>query len=329
MTMPAPKMKVHEERDDETGTTDAGSTCSSDGESVVSTASLSARSTGPLGLPRKSSKIGSRRGSFGGTELETIPGTPIAATYLESGSVFSFPIPADSAKPTREQTSDSEFPHECLADESESEEARVSTEDLDGSGGNHTMPFPLPRTPDSTMPILRSGKKRSRQAAVSLQERHPTITSVMHGSLSTSPILTRPRSPKRRTPQANVLAVMSDGEKSGTSSAKGIFGTVPALLPQSPKKRAREALFASAKRDGVPLKVKISGPPEAGLRKSLNPAVPVKKMPVFAEIAGPEVAAALRRLEPGMPVKKCVPSFLLDEPPRALCPPPGLTCLAR
>mmetsp|Transcript_18259 Transcript_18259/g.30220 ORF Transcript_18259/g.30220 Transcript_18259/m.30220 type:complete len:150 (-) Transcript_18259:30-479(-) len=145
----------------------------------------------------------------------------------------------------------------------------------------------------------------------------------MSGSLSTAPITPCPRSPKRRAPQATAMAVMSDAETSGCGAAAGIFGTVPAAVPQSPKKRAREALFASAKREGIPLKVKLSDL-EAGLRRSMNPALPAKKRPVFAEFAGSEAALALRRLEPGMPVKKCVPSFLLEDPPRAMRPPPGL-----
>lgn len=347
------KMKVQDDdRDEEISTTDVGSSCSSDGESTASTLSLSARSVGPtLGLPRKNANRG--RG-FRGTPLETIPGTPIAATYLESGSLFSFSFPTSpskAAKLAKEETGESDFPHECSADESELEGVRVSIEDLQQSVGNHALPPPLPRSPRRrskwtnrvaatthgqegpvcsatmtsvsvnpfcTMPILRS-KKRSRQAAVGLQERSP-ITSVMSGSLSTAPVKSRPRSPKRRMPQATAAAVMSDAE---TSEAP-IFGTVPVALPQSPKKRAREALFASAKRDGVPLKVKITGPREAGLRNRLNPALPAKKKPVFAEFAGTEAAVALRRLEPGMPVKKCVPGFLLDEPPRAIRPPPGL-----
>jgi len=349
------KQVQDDDRDDETATTDVGSTCSSDAESTTSAQSLSARSTGPLGLPLKAASRG--RGVFRGTQLETIPGTPIAATYLESGSlepssVFSFPTsPTKSAKLVNEDKKHFQFPHECSADESEPEGMRVSIEDLQQSLRNDSLPLPLPRSPRrrsklnakvavpapgqecpalsttmtsmsinpfSTVPMPRPNKKRSRQLA-----ERPLITSVMSGSLSTAPITPCPRSPKRRAPQATAMAVMSDAETSGCGAAAGIFGTVPAAVPQSPKKRAREALFASAKREGIPLKVKLSDL-EAGLRRSMNPALPAKKRPVFAEFAGSEAALALRRLEPGMPVKKCVPSFLLEDPPRAMRPPPGL-----
>lgn len=105
----------------------------------------------------------------------------------------------------------------------------------------------------------------------------------------------------------------------------------PALL-LSPKRRARDATMARARRDAVPLKVKVPAyDSDLPWTPPLDPTLPVKKYPAFQEFAGVTASAlkALRALEPGVPVKKQATSFLLDEPPRVLQPPPGLLAQPR
>jgi len=84
-------------------------------------------------------------------------------------------------------------------------------------------------------------------------------------------------------------------------------------FPLTPKKQARDATMAKARRNGVPLKVKLPESLAPATIRGFDYLTPMKKRPVFADVAGPEPANALLRLEPGMPVKKRVPSFLLVE----------------
>lgn len=133
---------------------------------------------------------------------------------------------------------------------------------------------------------------------------------------------------------ADAAAAASDSDVSEVSAASApplLYGRLSMAAPTSPKRRAREATIAKAKRQGVPLKVRP--PPgcdvlqerfNTALSQGLNKALPVKKRPVFGEVAGEAPAEALRSLEPGLPVKKVVPGFLLAGGPQFLAPPPGL-----
>merc|ERR1719215_1455760 len=85
----------------------------------------------------------------------------------------------------------------------------------------------------------------------------------------------------------------------------------------SPKRRAREAMLARAKREALPLKVRMPAEAVDQLpRRDLDPAVPVKKRPVFAQLFPTITEAALKKLQPGEPVKKRPTGFLLKDPPR-------------
>lgn len=332
---PAHKKCIQEDdRGNETATTDVGSAHSSDAESATSTSSAATRSRCRSGYPA--------RVRFGST-LETIPGTPIAESHQEQGTGMSFlPLTPKKKVSLKEEVSDY---HEYSADESDLERVRPLTELLDQSYGDQSLPLPPPRSPKRrsksassvkpavnaasmnsfcTVPVMCSEKKRPRQTSVPVQGDCPTITSAMHGKLGTTPVKPR-RSRKSRAPQPNAMPITSDGELSTTGMATGIYGTIPAPPPQSPKKRAHDALPSDARPEHIPLKVDLAWSPEAGLRKTLNFALPAKKKPIFHDLVGREACAALHRLETGLPVKKRVTAFLLEEPPRAMQPPPGLS----
>eukprot|EP00927_Polykrikos_kofoidii_P052922 TRINITY_DN4697_c0_g1_i1.p1 TRINITY_DN4697_c0_g1~~TRINITY_DN4697_c0_g1_i1.p1 ORF type:complete len:356 (-),score=57.37 TRINITY_DN4697_c0_g1_i1:157-1149(-) len=120
---------------------------------------------------------------------------------------------------------------------------------------------------------------------------------------------------------AGDTAASSDSDASSlsfTSAPPLLYGRVLTASPVSPERRAREATIASAKWQGLPLKVR---PPSgcddlerrfnAAIAKGIDTAGPVKKRPVFAEVAGEMPAAILRNLQPNLPVKKIVPDFFL------------------
>mmetsp|Transcript_117366 Transcript_117366/g.203954 ORF Transcript_117366/g.203954 Transcript_117366/m.203954 type:complete len:353 (+) Transcript_117366:109-1167(+) len=331
---PESKEKVQQvDGDDETATTDVGSAISSDAESTTSTSSEATTTGHRSGRPA--------RVRFCST-LETIPGTPVAGNHLELSSGICASLPTSPAKkkiPLIEEVSDC---HEFSADESDVETARPSMEIFQQILGDQAPPLPPPRSPKrrskcsssaklavnaasmnsfSTIPVMCSSKRRS-------QQDFPTVTSDMCGPLGTTPVKTRRRSQKSciQNQQANTLAVTSDAEG---GLGKGIYGTNPAPLPQSPKKDAHDALLSNARWERIPVKVNLAWSLEAGVRKTLDPAMPAKKKPVFAEIAGAQAGVALSHFESGMPLKKRVSSFLLDEPPRTRRAPPGLVRMAR
>jgi hypothetical protein len=75
-----------------------------------------------------------------------------------------------------------------------------------------------------------------------------------------------------------------------------------------------------AKREGVPVKVKLPehlAPVSAG---GFDPSMPIKKRPVFADVAGPGAAEALQLLDPTIPVKKRVPGYVLEDAAKATQP---------
>lgn len=106
-------------------------------------------------------------------------------------------------------------------------------------------------------------------------------------------------------------------------------------LPVSPKKRAREALLVKARREAVPLKVRV--PVYDGqICKPLDSSLPVKKRPPFSELFE-SITAAAQNLHPENPAKKKLSAFLLEAPPSMMLtlspflkietpvpPPPGL-----
>jgi len=96
------------------------------------------------------------------------------------------------------------------------------------------------------------------------------------------------------------------------------MGQTPAQCEQrspSPKKRAGELTLSSAKKEGLPLKIRLPDDLCVELPRSLNPTLPAKKRPAFPDVAGSEPVMALRKMAPDMPVKKCVPQFVFEEPP--------------
>lgn len=118
----------------------------------------------------------------------------------------------------------------------------------------------------------------------------------------------RQKSPKRRTREAALAATETAGGQPVNLRERSL----------SPKKRAGETMLAAAKKDGVPVKIRLPEDLAVQLPKSLNPRMPAKKRPVFQEVAGPEPVMALRKMAPDMPVKKKVPHFVFEEPPAFL-----------
>jgi len=141
------------------------------------------------------------------------------------------------------------------------------------------------------------------------------VTAVRCSQFGTAPAPTRAaaqmwpprqRSPKRRMREAALAA---------TETA---MGQTPAQCEQrspSPKKRAGELTLSSAKKEGLPLKIRLPDDLCVELPRSLNPTLPAKKRPAFPDVAGSEPVMALRKMAPDMPVKKCVPQFVFEEPP--------------
>jgi len=109
--------------------------------------------------------------------------------------------------------------------------------------------------------------------------------------------------------------------------AHGPYRTVP-VQPQSPKKRQREITLDRARREKIPLKVRLPTylPTPGKTSKTLDPELPAKKMPPFSECGVAAAAAALRRLEPDVPVKKHITEYYSVDPPRnaGMLTPPGL-----
>jgi len=87
--------------------------------------------------------------------------------------------------------------------------------------------------------------------------------------------------------------------------------------PRSPKKRARAAMLARAKRERVPLKVREPQgcSPKSSACRAWDPSLPVKKAFVPRS---PKSALAAKRLVPGVPAKKRESGFLLQDPPRTV-----------
>lgn len=153
----------------------------------------------------------------------------------------------------------------------------------------------------------------------------PWVTAVRCGQFGTIPApthaavppmsVTSPKSPKRRMREAALAATVTVGPTTPSPSKQQVA---------SPKKRAGEAMLAGAKRDGVPLKIRLPDDLIVKIPTSVNASLPLKKRPVFKDVAGSIPAMALRKIEPGMPVKKRVPNFIFEEPPTCLKLPPGL-----
>jgi len=99
--------------------------------------------------------------------------------------------------------------------------------------------------------------------------------------------------------------------------------------PISPKKSAREAMLAKARREALPLKVRLPAyAMQSSVPTHLDPMFPVKKRVIFAELAR-MTAAVMGKLDASEPVKKKPTDFLLAEPPRVIRPLPGLPAKPR
>lgn len=96
--------------------------------------------------------------------------------------------------------------------------------------------------------------------------------------------------------------------------------------PNSPKKRARMAVIAKARKEAIPLKVRLPKYSMLGT-VPLNPSLPAKKRPIpeFASLT----AMALQELKPGLPAKKRETFFLTEDTLRFLQTPPGLPMAPR
>lgn len=260
-------------------TTDVGSCSGSDVESC---------STDDACKPASSRR---HPGSFVATQLEPIPGTPVASENRTGTGIL---------EPQRFL-----IPHSCSE---ESEPERIGVELIKNSYGNAPLP-PPPRSP----------KRRSRVAASSIpQTSAPAVNAVILGSFGTMPSVPTPCSPKKHARAARDVATRA----AVTVFRDGPFRTVPGVgistshrrsfIPKSHKKQV--------KYDDPPAKIPLPEHVAANLTCRLELTLPVKKRPVFGDATG-EAATALLRMQPGIPIKKRVPSFLVEHMLFATQPP--------
>lgn len=157
----------------------------------------------------------------------------------------------------------------------------------------------IPGTPMAVAAHHATTPGKQRQHEQTLLRRPPGLPSPMSGDLLEQP-------------------------SAGATSSQGPVNFSRAL-PVSPKKRAREALLVKARREAVPLKVRV--PVYDGqICKPLDSSLPVKKRPPFSELFE-SITAAAQNLHPENPAKKKLSAFLLEAPPSMsmmLTPPPGL-----
>jgi len=264
---------------EETCATDAGSACSSDAESISSVASNE--------RPRAHLTLGLRnirkQKQFRGTALETIPGTPVASQKCWGAEE---------------------------ADDTESDDCKTA-----------------PATDVIALPPPRSPKRSGRPAPIAVE---PRLNATFVNKFGTVPVQSSTFSPKKRVRQGAGAA-----DSSLINAVRcGVFGTVPAPANQkskrsdktttpvsdeagvqSPKKRSKEATMAKARRDGVPLKVRLPDHlASVPFNSSFDLTLPMKKRPVYAD-AAPDALDSLKKADQTMPVKKCVSPFFLQELP--------------
>mmetsp|Transcript_34328 Transcript_34328/g.61848 ORF Transcript_34328/g.61848 Transcript_34328/m.61848 type:complete len:441 (-) Transcript_34328:150-1472(-) len=237
-----------EERGLETATTDIGSGSESDSffssteasdSRCEQSGSLSTR--GPLGLRRRTAPR--LRGHFGGTHLETIPGTPVASDVCGQP----FPVQSSEGEPTCHEVAAPFQPD--TTDESETEMSGRLLQPMTSGGASDDVPaLPRPRSP----------KRRPRPDALCITEPNeptmkPAVNAVALGPFGTVPALPPPRSPKRRARAATAQTSREETMPSVTAVALGPFGTVPAPpAPRSPKRRARAAAASASQEDAMP-----------------------------------------------------------------------------
>jgi len=285
-------------------TTDTGS-CASDAESTCSSASTSRLSwsdagsracvqvpaakggrqrialPGHLSLGRSGRCSLGKSGRFGGTPLETIPGSPNKAAARRQMPLLT--------------TAPPEGPGRIVAPMAAAEPAAPS--------------MPTPVLAYGPPQCLRSPRKSLSSPLSFFLSRQWTrkrarTAAEVQAALATGAL-----------PPTTCTALPHKGlPVSGQAEPKAVLAYTPAR-PSSPKKRARAELLAQ-----VPLKVTLPEAVAVLPHTTLDPRLPAKKVPSYAEFAG-GTEAALRGMMPGMPVKKRVPAFLLRDPPRVVTPP--------